>query len=146
MCLVSIILKEIRSGWIRKYQILLFFMLKQLKTTASLRNGDEVAWNLAISETNLCAGSMKQSFYKTFLKNFVKFTEKDLCLSLFFKTFCNFKRRLWHKCFPFNSEIFKKQFFLQNASGHCFCSLKNYPESMQNLPLECWYNSLLTNK
>ena len=104
MCLVSIILKEIRSGWIRKYQVLLF-MLRQLKTTDSLRNSDEVPWNLAISEANLCRGS-QNSFYKTFFKNFGKFTEKDLCQSLFFKTFCNFKRRLWHKSFPLNSEIF----------------------------------------
>ena len=42
MCLVSTILKEIRGGWIRKYQVLLLFMPKQLKTTASLRNDDEV--------------------------------------------------------------------------------------------------------
>ena len=35
---------------------------------ASFRNGDEVVWNLAISEANLCAGSTKHSFYKTFLK------------------------------------------------------------------------------
>ena len=105
MCLVSIILKEIRGRWIRKYQVLLFFMLRQLKTTASLRNGDEVARNLTISEANLCKGSTKHSFYKTFF-NFVKFTEKDLCQSLFFKIFCNFKRRLCHKCFALNSEMF----------------------------------------
>ena len=144
MRLVSIILKEIKSGWIRKYQVLLFFMLRQLKTTDSLINSDEVAWNLAISEANLCRGSTKHSFYKTFLKNFVKFTEKDLCQSLFFKTFCNFKRRLWHKCFPLNSEIFKKHCFCKMPSGHCFCSLKNHSESIQNLPLECCYNNLKT--
>ena len=86
-------------------------MPRQLKTTASLRNGDEVAGNVAISEANLCRGSTKHGFYKTFLKNFVKFIEKDLCQSLFFKTFCNFKRRLWHKCFPLNSEIFLKPTF-----------------------------------
>ena len=91
MRLVSIILKEIKSGWIRKYQVLLFFMLRQLKTTNSLTNSDEVAWNLAISEANLSRGA-QNSFYKIFLKNFVNFTEKDLFL--FFKTFCNFKRRL----------------------------------------------------
>ena len=112
MCLVSIILKEIKGGWMRKYQVLLFFMLRQLEATASVRNGDEVAWSLAISETNLCRGSTKHSFDKTFLKNFVKLTEKDLCQSLFFKIFCNFKRRLWHKCFRLNSEIFQKQKFL----------------------------------
>ena len=42
MYLVSMLLKEIRGEWIRKYQVLLFFMLRQFKTTASLRNGDEV--------------------------------------------------------------------------------------------------------
>ena len=88
-------------------------MLRQLKTTDSLINSDEVAWNLAISEANLCRGSTKHSFYKTFLKNFVKFTEKDLCQNLFFKTFCNFKRRLWHKCFKFWNLL--RIFFLQNA-------------------------------
>ena len=116
MCLVSIILKEIWGKWKRKYQVLLFFMLRQLKTTASLRNSDKVAWNLAISEANLCRGSTKHSFYKTFLKNFVKFTEKDLCQSLFFKTFCNFKRRLAQLFFFFwILAFFKNKFFLRNA-------------------------------
>ena len=105
MRLVSIILKEIKSKWIRKYQFLLFFMLRQLKTTDSLTNSDEVAWNLAISEANLSRGS-QNSFDKLFLKNFMKFTEKDLFHSLFFKTFCNFKRRLWHKRFLLKSEFF----------------------------------------
>ena len=111
MYLVNIILKEIRGRWITKYQVLLFFMLRQLKTTASLRNGDDTAWNLAISEPNFCKCSTKLSFYKKFLKNFVKFTEKDMHQNLFFRTFCNFKRRLWHKCFPLISDFFKKTFF-----------------------------------
>ena len=54
---------EIRGGWMRKYQVL-FFMLRKLKTTDSLRNSDEVAWNLAISEANLCRGS-QNGFFKT---------------------------------------------------------------------------------
>ena len=112
MCLVSIILKEIKGGWMRKYQVFVIFMLRQLEATASLRNGDEMAWKLAISETNLCRGSTKYSFDKTFLKIFLKLTEKDLCQSLFLKIFYNLKRRLWHKCFPLNSEIFQKQKFL----------------------------------
>ena len=29
-------------------------------------------------------------------------------------------------------------------SGHCFCSLKSQPGSIQNLPLECWFNNLKT--
>ena len=59
------------------------FMLSQLKTTASLRNDDEVALNLAISEANLCRGFTEHGFYKTFLIIFVKFTDKNLCQSLF---------------------------------------------------------------
>ena len=43
MCLVSIILKEIKGGWMRKYQVFVIFMLRQLEATASLRNGDEMA-------------------------------------------------------------------------------------------------------
>ena len=54
---------EIKGGWIRKYQVL-FFMLRQLKTTDCLRNSDEVAWNLAISEANLCRGT-QNGFFKT---------------------------------------------------------------------------------
>ena len=65
-------------------------MLRQLKTTDSLRNSDDVAWNLAISEGNFSRAS-QISFYKAFLKIFVKFREKYLCQSLFFKTFCKFK-------------------------------------------------------
>ena len=86
------------------------------------------------------------SFYKTFLKIFVKFTEKDPCQSLFFEKLCNFRRRLWHEYFPFEFWNILKTFFffLQNASGQCFCSLKNLSKSMQNLPLECWYNNLKT--
>ena len=54
---------EIRGRWIRKYQVL-FFMLRQLKTTDSLRNSDEVVWNLAISEANFCRG-YQNGFFKT---------------------------------------------------------------------------------
>ena len=119
-------------------------MLRQLKTTDSLINSDEVAWNVAVSKANLCRSSTKHSFYKNFLKNYVKFTEKDLCQSLFFNTSCNFKGRLWYKCFPFNSETLLKHFFFKMPSGHCFCSLKDYSESIQNVPLEYWYNNLKT--
>ena len=110
MCLGRMILTKIRGRWIKKYQVLLFFMLRQLETTDSLINSDGVAWNFAISEANLCRGSTKHSFYKTFLKNFVKFTQKDLCQSLFFKTFCNFKKAL-AEVFPFEFWNLKKIFF-----------------------------------
>ena len=146
MCLVSIILKEIRGRWIRKYQVLLFFMLRQLKTTDSLINNDDVAWNLAISEANLCRGSTKHSFYKTFLKNFVKFTEKDLCRVSFLKYSATLKEKSGTSVFLWVLKFFKDTFFCKMPSGHCFCSLKNHSEilekSIQNLPLEYCYNNL----
>ena len=46
MCLGRMIWKQIRGGWIRKYQVLLFFKLRQLKTTDSLINSDEVLQNI----------------------------------------------------------------------------------------------------
>ena len=119
-------------------------MLRQLKTTDSLIKSDEVAWNLAVSKANLCRGSIKHSFHKTFLKNYVKFTGKDLCQSLIFKTSCNFKEDSGTNVFFWILKSFKNIFFCKMPSGHCFCSLRDYSESMQNLPLEYWYNSLKT--
>ena len=77
MSLASSILKEITGGWISKYQVLLFFMLRQLKKTDSLRNSDEVAWNSAISEAKLFRSS-QNNFYKTFLK-FLWNTQRKTC-------------------------------------------------------------------
>ena len=57
-------------------------MSRQLKTADSLKNSDEVVKNLAISEANICRVLQNIAIFK----NFVKFTEKDLCQSLFFKT------------------------------------------------------------
>ena len=135
MCLVSIILKEIRGRWIRKYQVL-FFMMRQLKTTASLRNSDKVAWNLAISEANLCRGSTKHSFYKTFLKNFMKFTEKDLWQVSFLKHSATLKENSGTSVFLWILKFFKNTFFCKMPLGHCFHSFKNHSGSIQNLPLE----------
>ena len=79
--MASIILKEIRGGWIKKYQVFLFFMLRQLKTTVSLGNGDEVASDLAISEANLCRGSTTHSSYSK--KFFEIYGERPVPESLF---------------------------------------------------------------
>ena len=110
MRLVSIILKEIKSGWIRKYQVLLFFMLRQLKTTDSLINRDEVAWNLAISEANLCRGCTKHFLnilwnlqWKTcarvsFLKHSATLKE-DSGTSVFLWILKFFKNKIFAKCF-----------------------------------------------
>ena len=55
---------------------------------------------------------------KGVLRNFAKFTGKHLCQSLFFNKVAGLrpstllKKRLWHRCFPFNFfEIFKNTFF-----------------------------------
>ena len=82
------------------------------------------------------------------VKNFVTFTGKHLCWSLFLITLqvtklainipewcrrrsgvfivnfeaCNFiKRRLQHRCFPMKFEKFSRTPFLQNSSGGYFC-------------------------
>ena len=135
MCLVSIIFKKIRGGWMRKYQVLLFFMVRQLKTTDSLRNNADMAWNLAISEANLCRGS-KNSFYKTFLKNFMKFTEKDLWQVSFLKHSATLKENSGTSVFLWILKFFKNTFFCKMPLGHCFHSFKNHSGSIQNLPLE----------
>ena len=94
--LVCLILQKVlASRWIRKCDKKIIFILRQLKKTSSLSNG-YLRWLF-----------QKQTFVevlqnKVILKNFVEFAEKDLPL---FKTPCNLKRRLWHKCFPLNSEI-----------------------------------------
>ena len=68
MYLASIIFKEIRCGWIRKYQVLLFFMLRQLKTTDSLRNSDELVWNFALFQKQIFVEVLKTASTKHFLK------------------------------------------------------------------------------
>ena len=60
---------------------------------------------------------------KGVVRNFAKFTGKDLCQSLF----CNkvtglrpatlLKKRLWRRCFPVNFAKFLGQLFLQNTPG-----------------------------
>ena len=78
------------------------------------------------------------------LKNFVKFTEKDLCQSLFLKHPAPLKEYSGTSVFLWILKSCKNLFFCKMPSGHCFCSLKDYSESIQNLPLEYWYNNLKT--
>ena len=52
------------------------------------------------------------------LRNFAKFTGKQLCQSLFFNKIAGlspsslFKKRLWHRCFPVNFEKFLRTHFV----------------------------------
>ena len=56
------------------------------------------------------------SIKKGVLKSFSKFKGKYLYQSLFFPATL-LKNRLWHRCFPVNSENFLRIPFLQNTSG-----------------------------
>ena len=63
--------------------------------------------------------SRQEVFYKKcVLRNFPKFTRKDLCQSLFFNKVAGLmpatllKKRLWHKCFPVNFAKFLRISFL----------------------------------
>ena len=67
-------------------------------------------------------------FYKkSVLKKCVKFTGKHLCHSLFFDKVAglNFKKKLWHWCFPVNFAKFLRTLFLLNTSEDCFYFLQN---------------------
>ena len=60
---------------------------------------------------------------KGVLKNFTKFTGKNLCQSLFFNEVAGLrpvtilKKRLWHRCLPVNFLKFPRTPFLRNTSG-----------------------------
>ena len=63
------------------------------------------------------------------LRNFAKFTGKQLCQSLFFNKVAGrlrpttlLKKRLWHRCFPVNFEKFLRTPFL---TERCFYELEN---------------------
>ena len=70
------------------------------------------------------AGSSHQrcSVRKGVLRNFAKFTGKDLCQILFFNKVASLtpatllKERLWHRCFPVSFAKFLRTPFLQNTS------------------------------
>ena len=130
MCFVSIILKRIRGGRIRKYQFL-FFMLRQLKRSDTLRNSEKVAWNSAILEANPFRGS-QNSFYKTFLKNFLKFTEKDLCRVSFLKYSATLKEGSGTSVFLWVLKFFKTHFFAKCLQVTASAPWKITQKSLRN--------------
>ena len=56
------------------------------------------------------------------LRNFAKFTGKNLCQSLFFNKVAGL--RLWHRCFPVNFAKFPRTPFLQKTSERLLLTLK----------------------
>ena len=65
------------------------------------------------------------SVRKGVLRNFAKFTGKQLCQSLFFnkvaglKPVTLLKKRFWHKCFPVNFAKFQEHPFYRTPLGDC---------------------------
>ena len=90
----------------------------------SLVNNNNSKCFLIWSHYLALAGSSHQrcSVKEGVLRNFTKFTGKNLCQRLFLKKFagnaCNFtKKRLWHRCFPVNFSKFLRTPFSQDTSG-----------------------------
>ena len=69
---------------------------------------------------------------KGVLRNFVKFTVKHLCQSLFLNKIAGFrsatllKKRLWHRCFSVHFTKFLRSPFLQNTSGRLLLTIAIY--------------------
>ena len=68
---------------------------------------------------------------KGVLRNFAKFTGKDLCQSLFFNKATDLrpatllKKKLWRRCFPVSFAKFLRTLFYRTPLGDCFWS-SNY--------------------
>ena len=79
--------------------------------------------------------SRSQMFFKIgVLKNFVIFTGKYLCWSLFLiKLTPKTPKRLQHRCFFVNIAKFSRTPFLRNTSGGCFCCFKKFVHSQENI-------------
>ena len=61
-----------------------------------------------------CQSGICKCRYGSSIKNFVKFTERHLCWSLFFNKAAAWKlrkERLRHRCFPVNSEKFSERIY-----------------------------------
>ena len=74
------------------------------------------------------------SVKKAVFRDFVKFTGKDQCQSLFFDKVAGLrlatllKKRLWHRCFSVNNAKFRRTPFQQNTSGRLLLVLPScYP-------------------
>ena len=85
-----------------------------------------------VNKAEFCSGVESShprcSLKKGFLRNFAKFTGKQLCQSLFLDKVAGLrlpetllKKRFWHRCFSVNFAKFLRTLFLQNISGGCFC-------------------------
>ena len=91
-----------------------------------------VNWNFRIEFLRINRNSHQRcSIIKGILRNFARFTGKQLCQSPFWPATL-LKKSLWHKCFPVNFAKFLRTPFLQNRSWRL-------------LPINLveWYSNLL---
>ena len=72
------------------------------------------------------------------LRNFVKFTEKHLCQSLFFNKVLGLSLQLWHRCFPMNFAKFLRTPFLQNTSGRLLLYVNNVKPRVRSSHWRCF--------
>ena len=88
--------------------------------------------NMYLSQWPDCSEAVIQEvlWKKGVFKNFAKFTGKQLCWSLFLKSWrskaCNFilKKRLHYRCFPVNFVKFLKRPILRSTSGRLLLTVK----------------------
>ena len=74
-----------------------------------------------IHPTKLTQNSHRRySVKKGVLRNFAKFTGKQLCQSIFFNKISLLKKRPWHGWFPVNFAKFLRTPFSQNTFGRLF--------------------------
>ena len=100
---------------------------------------------LAVSRQLWSSRSSSQAVFckKVVLRNFVKFTGKHMCQSLFFNKVAGLrpatllKKRLWRRCFPMNYAKFLGAPFFTEHPGGCLWSSK-----LTELDLWLSFNSL----
>ena len=99
------------------YQVLLLF--SPIFWTPSSAWGSYESSSVYPAVCNVRSSRLEVFCKNRVLRNFVKFTEKHLCQSLFFNKIAVLrpvtllKKRLWHRYFPMN---------FANASGGSFCN------------------------
>ena len=91
---------------------------KHLRTIASIYNFKNL-----FNTLNASLSSYRNQSVRSALRNFAKFTRKNLC---YFVATC-LKKSQVHRCFPLNFLKFLRTPFLQNTSGRLFldCLQKN---------------------
>ena len=99
-----------------------FDLTSLIKEQTCYKNPDNPSCiNLILTNKPLSSHNPKSSHQRCavkngVLRNFAKFTGKQLCQSPFFNKVALIKR-LWHRCFPVDFTKFARTTFLQNTSG-----------------------------